>query len=99
MPTSLMVANLPKYVYKCLECEKLYEVIHGFNEKISHCSEVSKNSECGGTSIIERVPQTINFIKKQEKKTQIGQIVNNFIEDTKKEVEEYKEEMINWKPE
>ena len=30
---------------------------------------------------------------------QLGQIVNDFIEDTKKEVEEYKEEMINWKPE
>jgi hypothetical protein len=45
------------------------------------------------------VPQTINFIKKQEKKAQVGQIVNDFIEDTKKEVEEYKEEMINWKPE
>tara|TARA_R100001079_G_C4363109_1_gene115873 strand:+ start:105 stop:377 length:273 start_codon:yes stop_codon:yes gene_type:complete len=90
---------LPKYVYRCSECEKTYEVVHAFGETINHCSDADENSKCSNTSTMKRVPQTINFIKKQEKKSQVGQIVNNFIEDTKKEVEEYKEEMINWKPE
>jgi predicted nucleic acid-binding Zn ribbon protein len=91
--------RLPKYVYRCSECENTYDVIHAFGETIRHCSEADENSKCGNTSTMKRVPQTINFIKKQEKKAQVGQIVDDFIEDTKKEVEEYKEEMINWKPE
>ena len=74
-------------------------MIHAFGETIRHCSETDENSKCSDSSMMKRVPQTINFIKKQEKKAQVGQIVNDFIEDTKKEVEEYKEEMINWKPE
>ena len=93
------VVSLPKYVYKCLECEEVYEVVHAFSETKFHCSEVNKQSECEGLSTLERIPQSINFVKKQKKKVQVGQIVDNFIKDTKKEVEEYKEEMINWKPE
>ncbi len=93
------VVSLPKYVYKCSECEKIFEVMHAFSETKLHCSEINKQSECEGLSVLERIPQAINFIKKQEKKAQVGQIVDDFIKDTKKEVEEYKEEMINWKPE
>ena len=95
----MAAANLPKYVYRCSECGRAYEVIHAFGETIRHCSETDENSKCSDSSMMKRVPQTINFIKKQEKKAQVGQIVDDFIKDTKKEVEEYKEEMINWKPE
>ena len=98
-PLQARLKRLPKYVYRCSECEKIYEVIHAFGETISRCSEANENSKCSDTPTMKRVPQTINFIKKQEKKAQVGQIVNDFIKDTKKEVEEYKEEMINWKPE
>ena len=74
-------------------------MVHAFGETINHCSDADENSKCSNASTMKRVPQAINFIKKQEKKAQVGQIVDDFIKDTKKEVEEYKEEMINWKPE
>ena len=88
---------MPKYVYKCLKCEKTCEVIHSFSEKKTNCSEIT---ECEVNHEIERLPQQINYsTKKATNKTTPGQIVDDFIKDTKREVEEYKEEMINWKPE
>jgi hypothetical protein len=40
----------------------------------------------------------MNLVKKQEKDVQVGQVVSEHIEEAKKEVEEYKEEMKNWTP-
>jgi gas vesicle protein len=88
---------MPKYIYKCLKCEKTFEVSHSFKEKYKICCEVSE--ECKEASAIERIPQNINLVKSYEAKTQTGQIVKDFINDTKKEVKEYKEEMKNWKSE
>jgi predicted nucleic acid-binding Zn ribbon protein len=88
---------MPKYVYKCLKCENTFDVTHSFSEQKEDCSQIA---ECKESSKIERVPQHINYVKKQEeKKAQVGQIVDDFIKDAKKEVKEYKDEMINWKPE
>ena len=89
---------MPKYVYKCLECNQLYEVIHSFKENINTCAQINKDSQCEVTAMLERVPQHINFLKKQEKEAPVGQIVNDHIEKTKEEVKEYKNEMINWSP-
>jgi len=48
---------MPKYVYKCLKCDKSYEVMHSFSEKKTNCSEIT---ECEVNHEIERVPQQIN---------------------------------------
>tara|TARA_R100000008_G_scaffold67654_1_gene44750 strand:+ start:318 stop:590 length:273 start_codon:yes stop_codon:yes gene_type:complete len=89
---------MPKYVYKCTECEKIYEVIHSFGDTIKHCSDINQDSGCDKNSEIQRIPQIINLVKKQQKSPQVGQIVDDYIKNTKKEVKEYKEDMINWKP-
>jgi len=89
---------MPKYVYKCDECNNLFEVIHSFGESIETCSQVNSKSKCSPDSTVERVPQFINLVKKQEKEVQVGQVVNEHIEEAKKEVEEYKKEMKNWTP-
>ena len=88
---------MPKYVYKCLKCEKICEVVHSFSEKKTNCSEIT---ECEVNYEIERVPQQINYsTKKATKKTTHGQIVDEFIKETKKEVKEYNKDMRDWKPE
>jgi len=38
-------------------------------------------------------------MKKQQKKQKVGDLVKKHIENTKEEVKQYKEEMINWSPE
>ena len=75
---------MPKYVYKCLKCEKICEVVHSFSEKKTNCSEIT---ECEVNHEIERLPQQINYsTKKAPNKTTPGQIVDDFIKETKKEV-------------
>ena len=88
---------MPKYVYKCPQCEETYEIVHSFSETVQYCSEINPDSRCDDTITIERIPQVISLLKKQNKKAQAGHIVDEFIKDTKKEVKEYKEDMINWK--
>ena len=90
---------MPKYVYNCYECNQTYEVVHSFSEKRTCCAQINKDSKCSEAENLQRVPQEINYLKKEkDKKTQTGQIVDEFIKDTKKEVKEYKEQMINLKP-
>ena len=89
---------MPKYVYQCLECEQTFEVTHSFEERFDTCSQINEHSQCTASAKLERIPQHINFVKKKEKKMQVGQIVDDFIKNTKEEIKEYKKEMINWSP-
>ena len=89
---------MPKYVYQCLDCEALFEVVHSFKEMIETCSQLSERCECDPQSKVIRIPQNINFMNKQEKKARVGQVVDEFIKSTKEEVKSYKKEAIYWNP-
>ena len=89
---------MPKYIYKCEECEEIYNIVHTFSETVDTCLQANEQSKCNPAAKVNRIPQIINLVKKQEKKTQVGQLVNEHIDSAKKEVEEYKEEMKNWIP-
>jgi len=87
---------MPKYVYRCLECEQVYEIVHSFGEVIETCSQLNEYSECATTSKVQRIPQYVNLVKKENKETQVGQVVNDFIEKTKEEIKTYKKELQEW---
>tara|TARA_A100001515_G_C4591766_1_gene216224 strand:- start:2573 stop:2848 length:276 start_codon:yes stop_codon:yes gene_type:complete len=89
---------MPKYIYRCIECDQVYEIVHGFNETIESCGQINDESKCDIESPLERIPQNINYAKKIERKPQAGQVVNEFIKNTKKDIREYKKEMKDWKP-
>ena len=91
---------MPKYVYQCLGCEEIFEVIHSFKETIETCSQIDECCECAPQSKVLRIPQHINYSgpKTQQKKGRAGQVVDDFIKNTKEEVESYKKEMKNWNP-
>tara|TARA_Y100000034_G_scaffold94713_1_gene114831 strand:+ start:198 stop:479 length:282 start_codon:yes stop_codon:yes gene_type:complete len=91
---------MPKYVYQCKKCEQIYEIIHSFEETYDTCSQINEQSQCDISARLERIPQCINYLnlKKQEGNIRPGQLVDEYIEDTKQEVKKYKEEMINWSP-
>lgn len=89
---------MPKYVYQCSECEQIFEIVHSFETSFDMCSQINEHSQCDTSAKLERIPQHITFLKKQEKTIQVGQIVNDHIEKTKQEVKDYKEKMINWSP-
>lgn len=45
---------MPAYDYKCLDCEKIFEVIHGLNEKHEKCNL------CEGTNV-KKLISKVNF--------------------------------------
>jgi len=72
---------MPRYTYRCDECEKVFDVAHSIKEKWEICEE------CEG--ILVRVPSQ-TFIDSGQKNTtvkhKVGGIVENHIESSKKEL-------------
>ena len=76
---------MPKYTYKCEACGEHFEKIHSISEKLTDC-------ECGEAGCLTRVPSLPFCVSVKTQKA--GQVVKDFIEDTKRDVEVQKQEMI-----
>jgi putative FmdB family regulatory protein len=79
---------VPKYAYKCKECDHAFEAVHGMFVKLRNCDE------CATDGSLFRVPSVAYSTKNKappEKKT--GEIVKDFIRDAKQEVKEEKKKM------
>ena len=80
---------MPRYVYQCQECEKVFQIVHSIKERYSSCEECCDCKEGGGLNRIPSIPLTFKFDKKQK----VGTIVKEYINDTKKEVKKEKERL------
>ena len=79
---------MPKYAYRCKECEHTFETVHGMLVKLQNCDE------CTTDGSLFRVPSMSYSTKSKvstEKKT--GELVKEFIHDVKQEVKEEKKKM------
>jgi len=76
---------MPRYAYQCKACAHEFEVFHGMSEKLENCEE------CSG--VLFRVPSTTFTTKKAAGNEKPGQIVKDFIEDAKEEIETEKQKM------
>ena len=74
---------MPKYSYRCDACESEYEVWHGMTEEHTNCNV------CDAPSVV-RIPALLGEVTINAPKQKVGDIVNQTIEETKKEVKEYK---------
>ena len=79
---------MPRYTYRCSVCKGCFEAIHSISEKLTDC-------ECGEEGSLKRVPSLPFRVSTRENKIKAGQIVKDFIEDTKKDVSDYKKEMTH----
>ena len=82
---------MPKYCYKCTECNSECEVRHGIKERLHDCLE------CDSKGSLIRIPQLTNFVRKQqpsEKKT--GSLVKEYIEENKRLLKEEKKTRIEY---
>jgi len=77
---------MPKYCYRCDECDSQYEVWHGMTEEHNEC-EI-----CNATSVI-RVPSLLGEVIRNNSKTKTGDVVNKTIEETREEIKEYKKNL------
>ena len=71
---------MPVYVYKCKRCEEVFEEKHGMSESVEKCVKCS-------SAKIFRVP-SFGFAKGPShlQSAPPGKVVNEFIEETKKEI-------------
>ena len=76
---------MPKYSYQCGECDSRYEVWHGMSEEHDTCNV------CGASSVV-RIPALLGEVH-IARPQRTGDIVNNTIEETKKEISKYKKEL------
>jgi len=80
---------MSRYVYKCSECENKIMVFHSINDRLEICTE------CDGK--LERIP-TGGFLLNTDpsnQKNKPGNILKEFIEDTKEEMKQEKFDMKN----
>ena len=76
---------MPRYAYRCKTCMNEFEVFHGMSERLESCKE------CSGH--LFRVPSTTFTTKNTVAGEKTGQVVKEFIEDARKEIEAEKEKM------
>ncbi len=82
---------MPKYCYKCSECESEIEVRHGMTERLTDCKV------CEMAEVLTRIPQLTNIVRKQEqgeKKT--GSLTKEYIEENKRILKEEKKQRIEY---
>lgn len=77
---------MPRYVYYCSLCKEDFIVWHDMDELLTEC-EV-----CGNSSIHKQVPELMSKKITQQK---VGQVVKDFIENSKEQTEEIKKELKN----
>ena len=77
---------MPRYTYRCDVCGNSFEVSHSISEKLTDC-------ECGEEGSLKRIPSLPFRASVKINKQKAGEIVKEFIEDTKIEIKKSKEEM------
>ena len=74
---------MPRYAYKCDECEEVFEVNHSMSIKLEDCEL------CESVESLTRVPSS-TFIKTNALSTKdnkkVGDLVKEHIEESKKEL-------------
>lgn len=76
---------MPKYHYFCKNCNEEFYVYHSINDLLENCDR------CFSSGSLERIPSFISGYKFIEKRKVAGNIVKEYIEDTKEEVRREKE--------
>jgi putative FmdB family regulatory protein len=76
---------MPKYVYKCTECEEVSEKTHSMSEKLTDCEL------CMTEGTLKKIPSSIAV---QYKENNVGKIVDEHIKEAKEELALEKEQIL-----
>lgn len=77
---------MPFYSYFCSACEQDFRVFHGMSEQQECCTL------CGEKDYLERIYDKASVSIKTQKKQTSSERVNEFIEDSRKALEQQKRE-------
>lgn len=75
---------MPKYCYKCNECELEFETWHAMKDEIKVCEL------CGADETIERIPAVVTVVNKNKHGKSVGETTRDFIESSRADLEQLK---------
>ena len=81
--------RMPTYVYKCVSCSQIISIFHSFSEVVTDCEL------CGVENSLQKdysTPFRSGKAKKQSDRP-VGEITNDFIEQTREEIKQEKESL------
>ena len=78
---------MPRYQYRCKACEEILTIYHPSSETQSACPK------CNSGSTLVKLLTTFTTRKKGTKLNKVGQITEQFIEDSRQELEQQKEQL------
>ena len=73
---------MPRYDYKCLKCDQTFTIRHSIKEVVEVC-------ECEEQGPMQKIPSIPRVIKRSN----AGEVVKKHIEEAKKEIKEFKQDM------
>jgi len=86
---------MPKYIYRCNECEDEFEIYHSMSDRLNDCES------CELTGSLIRVPSfTTKIVKNTNNSSKVGDIVISHIEEARQQLKKEKEKLtkITYKP-
>jgi len=81
---------MPRYYYRCSECEGEFEIRHGMSETQKECLECS----VGGS--LTRIPQLIQKVEVRDNKSTVKDRVVAAIEENRDTLKKMKKEANNY---
>ena len=79
---------MPKYTYECLSCDAVFEYRHGMEDRLKKCMK------CESESLEKRVSDfSLGATKEGSSEKPVGSEVKKFIEQTREEIKEEREDL------
>jgi len=79
---------MPRYAYKCRKCDEVFTAFHLSTESLGDCLE------CKETDCLTKLLTEFSTKKPHgTPRTQVGETTETFIKDSRKELEQQKEEL------
>ena len=83
---------MPRYQYECAQCKKVLTLSHLSNEQMVDCPD------CLGEKTLKKLLTTFRSTsKKQQARKKVGAITEEFIESSRADLQQQKEELENIK--
>ncbi len=81
---------MPRYIYRCRECESEFQTSHSISECLKDCPSCSVRTEKG---TLFRVPSFFTAKSENTDSGKVGDVVKNKIEEFKQEVKKEKRKL------
>ena len=80
---------MPRYTYRCTNCDLCQDIFHLADEKPDNCTQ------CNSSENLVKLLSSITTKRQLKNRRKTGSLTEEFIEDSRQELEQQKEELIS----